>query len=133
MILKRNSNTMVMIKSAQLNTPSLSSIVGNQATSSPAMCPHKKPGSAQVGVGETTGTNQMIKIIQLIVELLTSIFGGKNEAGSTQQVPGSSATPGTPGTTTASEGQSTKGSSFLDKLGEGVLAFFSSAFGKLLG
>jgi hypothetical protein len=134
----RELNTMVTIKSAQIKTPGLSSLVESKASSSPVVCTHRRPASSQFEGGKKTGTEQMIRVIELLIELLVRLFGGKNEASSTQQAPGSMTTSGTapagtPGTTTAPEGQNAKGSSLLDKLGEAILGSFSSAIGKLFG
>jgi len=118
---------MVTIKSAQINTPGLSNLSGSQASSSSTRCSHKKPGPNQTGVGETNGTDQMIKVIQLIIDLLTKIFGGKNETVSSQPASGN------PEITSPAEGQSKKSASFIDQLGESILGFFSNAFAKLLG
>jgi hypothetical protein len=127
-IMLKEPNIMSTIKPAQLNTPGLSSLAGRQSTPSPATCPHKRPGSTQVGVGETTSTSQMVKVIELLIELLAKLFGGKNEVSTTQKVPGTPASPGSPG---ATESQSAKGGSFLEKLGETILSLFSGSLGKL--
>jgi len=105
-------------------TSNLSSVFANPSAAPLPMCPHKKPGSDQQGAGEVAGQNPMLKVIEQLIGLLGKLLSG------TGNEPTSSTTqsPGAPAQGPSQEGKS---GSFLDKIGNMVLGFFSGGIGKL--